>query len=222
MTQRYADFFPERVNCRVPSMSGLGQLDDAGEAVRLDFGAPATAGIVYGPSAAQTTGVVNTFSNLGISVLGTSGAARWGRGLTIEASAASTRTFNVRGRDFLGQRMSFSGTMNGTTPVDIPKAFAYIDEIVMGASADVTTITVKTTDKMGVPYKLVALIASLEDGVTATAATLVTGINVAATGTNGDTRGTLDFNSANNGTKTFSALVLLDGTNLHGNAQFYS
>jgi hypothetical protein len=221
MTQRYADFYPERVSVRVPSMGAEGQIiANPGTPYRVDFGAPPLGATIY-TSSALTSGSTASLAPTGINPIGST-TAKWGRTLTIVASAACTRTFNVRGRNFLGERMSFSGTMNGTTPVNITKAFRYVDTIEMGSSADTVTISLATGAQCGLPYKATALVAGLENGVTATAGTLTVGVTAAQTGTNGDARGIYAGNAAFDSSKTFSALVLLDETNLHGNAAFYA
>lgn len=218
MAQAYPSFFPTRVNMRTGSAHGqAGTMESPGAAYRVDFGAVATAASLY-TSAALTTGAINTLSPALTAIGGAT--ARWGRGLTVEASAACTRTFKARGYDYMGQRVSFNGTMNGTTPVDIPKAFRSVDTLIMGASADTVTVTIKNTDKLGLPKKATVLSFSLADGVTTTAGTLAVGIDATPSGTNGDTRGTYDPNAACNGTIVMACGVVLDHDNLDGLAQF--
>src|SRR5260221_19588 len=107
MAQKVGVFYPARVNMFVPNMKSARNVL-FNQPNTLDFGATAAAATVYGPTAALTTGVAATFLNLGIAV-----ADKWGRGMTIVGSAASTRTFILRGRDYLGQPCYFSGVLNG-------------------------------------------------------------------------------------------------------------
>jgi hypothetical protein len=185
----------------------------------LDFGAPAAAAALI-TSAALTTGVAAAFLAMGLSV-----ADKWGRGLTVVASAASTRTFIIRGRDYLGQPMRFDGTLNGTTPVDIPKAFKFVDQANYGASADVVTVAINTSGKLGLPYKTVAVIASLENYLAATAGTLTApDVTTPATATTTDPRGLWTPNGALNATRTIQFMGIYDFFQdaLHGVQHFFA
>jgi hypothetical protein len=217
MALRKPTFFPARVNMYVPSMSYAA---DAvyGSPNQINFGTPLAAAVVYGPTAALTTGVAAAFTALGVTL-----DTNWGRGCSIVASAASTRTFILRGRDYLGQPMYFSGSLNGATPVDIPKAFKYLDQLNLGASADVVTVSVSSSAKLGTPYKTTAVLAWFETGAIATAGTLTNpDLTTPATGTTTDPRGLLSFNGALNGTKQLDAVCMFDFTNLHGVQHFYA
>lgn len=218
MAQKAAVFYPQRVNMYVPSMKYASDALYA-QPNTIDFGAPAAAATIY-TSVAQTTGVINTFSNLGLTI-----ADKWGRGLTVVASAISTRTFNLRGRDYLGQPMTFTGTMNGTTAVDVPKAFKYVDSITMGASADVTTVAIATSGKLGLPYATIAVLQSLENYAAATAGTLTQpDTTTPATATTTDPRGLWVPNGSLNGTRTIQFVGMFNffQDSLHGVQHFFA
>lgn len=224
MAVKQAVFYPARVNMYVPSMKFAADIQFNSSNL-VQFGAPAAAATIHA-SGALTTGVAAAFLNLGLSVVDI-----WGRGLSVVASAASTRTFQVRGRDYLGQPMTFTGALNGATPVDIPKAFKYVDQVNYGASADVVAVTLSTSGKLGLPYATMALIASLESAsgggglAAATAGTLTVRDQTSpATATTTDPRGLYVPNGSLNGTRVIAAqfMYAFADDSLHGVQHFFS
>lgn len=224
MAVKQAVFYPARVNMYVPNMKFAADIQFNSSNL-VQFGAPAAAATIH-TSGALTTGVAATFLNLGLT-----NADIWGRGLSVVASAPSTRTFQVRGRDYLGQPMTFTGSLNGATPVDIPKAFKYVDRVDYGASADVVSVTLSTSGKLGLPYATIALIASLESAslggglVTATLGTLTTrDLTTPGTGITSDPRGLYVPNGSLNGTRVIAAqfMYAFADDSLHGVQHFFS
>jgi hypothetical protein len=67
--------------------------------------------------------------------------APFGRNITVVASGAATSNVTVSGKDYLGQPMSESFTLNGAAPVVGRKAFKWVDRITYGITA-ATTINV--------------------------------------------------------------------------------
>jgi len=148
----------------------------------------------------------------------------WGRNLTMVAPASSTNTVTVTGRDYLGQPMKEAFTLNGTTPVAGKKAFAEVTNIAWTTDAEATAVDVGWGDVFGLPYRTEALLASIENDATATAATLVAGASstTAQTATSADPRGTVDFNGTPDASRTFAVVAIADKTQLFGIAQYYA
>jgi hypothetical protein len=67
--------------------------------------------------------------------------APFGRNITVVASGAATSNVTVYGKDYMGQPMTESFTLNGATPVVGRKAFKWVDRITAGITA-ATTINV--------------------------------------------------------------------------------
>lgn len=218
MTVRTADYLPQKINQYVPNMTY--SMDVAHRApTPVELGIPVTAdadGILDGEDIAAAGSTTTFESAYSHSVMG-----NFGRNVTVVASGAATSTVTVRGRDYLGQPMTEVLTLNGATPVVGVKAFKYIEEIAYGLTAS-RTIDVGWGVRLGLPYRTKALLASFENGATATAHTLVAGAasSVTQTGTTADPRGTVSPNNAPDGSKEFAALIVADETNLHGNAHY--
>lgn len=222
MAKRMPTFFPQRVNMRVPLKSYVGSIEGPG-LVTVELGAPLAlndTGILSAQSIASA-GSTTTFAAAFVQSEGQMG--RFGRALRFVASGAATSTVTVNGRDYIGQRVTETITLNGTTPVLGVKAFRYIDSISWGATAS-TTINVGWRDCFGLPHKFVALdLEEKNEAVAANAGTFVAGLatGTAATATNADVRGTyLAVTVLPNGTNTFRLRYFADFNNLDGNAQF--
>jgi hypothetical protein len=191
---------------------------------RVDYGAPVAANAT-GILSAQSIAVALTVLASGFQAAYTDvkqGTPNgYGRNVQVVASGAATSTQRVDGRDWLGQKLSETFTLNGATPVLGKKAFAKVDQVVILTTTAATTTNVGWGDKLGIPYAATALLASLENGITATAGTLVTKDSTnPATATTGDTRGTITFSSATDGTRTFAGVFVADRTNLYGLPHF--
>lgn len=149
----------------------------------------------------------------------TGGLAPYGRGLQIVASGAATSAFTVRGRDYLGQPLTWSGVLNGATPVLGTKAFKWVDGVDLAVTA-ATTVNLGWTNVLGLPFCSDQLLQeSVNDAATGNAGTFVAAVKTnPATSTTGDTRGTYTPNSANNpnGTNTYRLQVVCDKDRLHG------
>lgn len=105
------------------------------------------------------------------------------------------------------------------------KAFKYVRSIAFTAAADAeaNTSNVGFGDVLGLPVRLPEtgyVLAELEDGVAASAGTVVDADDAEATATTGDVRGTYDPNSAANGSKAFKLICALPSLTDKGVAQF--
>lgn len=225
MTAQTADFFTKRTNDHVPSMSYAADVlhDGMGTAYIPALAAADANGIL---AAFDTTSAATTTPD-GFAAAYTGAEAqmgKYGRNVTVVCSGANTDTVIVNGRDYLGQFMSETLTLNGTTPVAGLKAFRWIDSVTTEAQASVT-VDVGWGDVIGLPYKVVKLVAEVVDGAEAgSAGAIVAGLATAtaATATNADTRGTYAPHATNvaDGSKTYELTCLFDNENLHGNTQY--
>lgn len=139
---------------------------------------------------------------------------------TLVGAWTGTAVCTAVGKDVYGKTLverSGSGTsFTGT------KAYKSVSSVTF--SADVTGCTIGHGDVFGLPVFLPSagyIIKELIDGAAATAGTTVAGIRTAggSTATTGDVRGTYDPNSAADGSRAFSLIVLADPSN-RGIAQF--
>lgn len=226
----YPDFYPRRVNVRVPLLQYAADVGIDG-LYRADFGAPAALSTTYFASVVlSTTGVAlvlsvsaGTILNQGIVPSPTT--SRWGRGLTIVGDGASTRAITLVGYDYLGQRITWTGALNGTTPVPVTKAFAYLESATFAAAADTVSVSIGYNNVLGLPYQTASMVAEMKDDViAANAGTFVAAVYTdPQTATTGDPRGTyLPVTVIPNGTVIFSTVLnaVITRKNLHGVAHF--
>lgn len=235
MTVRTSKYHPRRVNRFVPGMQYHGSVVHAAP-YRVDFGPMAIASttLVLSAQSINTALDTTTFSSDNTDPVNSSYAVQYpygpgyGRCLQIVLSGAGTPTVNVYGRDYLGQPMRETFTGAGTTPVVGVKAFKYIDRITSTLVAS-TTLSVGTTDKLGLPFRMSNILAEELDGVrVSTLGTLVTPNQTdPQTATTTDPRGTYDPQSTLNGTALLAAYFLPNGDlnssgngGLHGLAHY--
>ncbi len=124
-------------------------------------------------------------------------------------TSAASNSLTVAGLDVLGVAMT--ETLTGTNGAAGKKAFASVTSVTC-AAANLSAVAVGTGDVLGLPVALPyigAVVKELEDGIAATAGTVVKADQTKATATTGDVRGTYDPNSACNGAKSFQLCVLL-------------
>lgn len=226
----YADFFPRRINMRVPSLKYASDVSLVGM-YRVDFGAVATLSTTYFASAVlSTTGVALTLQTSDGTILNggevpSATTARWGRGLTIVGDGASTRAITLIGYDYLGQKIKWTGVLNGTTAVPVTKAFRWLESAVFAAAADTVSVSIGYNNVLGLPYQTASLLAEIKsNAIAANAGTFVAAVLTdPQTATTGDPRGTyLPVTVIPNGTVPFSAVfnANTDLGNLHGVAHF--
>ena len=234
----YPDYFPRRVNQRVPNLKYVADLSDAGAGLyRINFGAVPTLSTTYFASAVlSTTAVALTLSVAAGTILNsgivpgmpngaTVGTARWGRGITFVGDGASTRTITATFYDYLGQKVTWTGVLNGATAVPMTKACAYLDTVVFGAAADTVSVSIGYNNVLGLPYQSANMVSEMKnDVVAANAGTFVGSIYTdPQTATTGDPRGTyLPLTVIPDGTNTFSIIVnaAVSRSNLHGVAHY--
>lgn len=223
MVARTATFHKRRYSAYVPAAAYAADVISNGPH-QVDFGNPVVAdadAILDGQdiaSAGTAQGLVGTVPLL-IDEL----AAPFGRNVTVVADGAATSNVTVRGRDYLGQPMVESFTLNGNTPVAGKKAFKWIDSITWGATAS-RTIDVGFGAIFGLPYRMSRMIGTEEvDGASNTAGTFVAGVLTdPQTATTGDPRGTYAPNTTPDGVKRIRASFFPNNLiNANGNGGLY-
>jgi hypothetical protein len=238
MPVRSPKYRPRRISQYCPAMAyHAGVIHGAPYEVRFGPVAIASATNILSAQSIAAAGSTTTFLQDNTDPINTSYASEFpngpgfGRCLQVVANGATTSTVTVKGRDFMGQPMAETFTLNGATPVVGVKAFKWIDliswTITNGAG---TTINVGTHDKLGLPYRMSNVLAEKSDGVAATVGTLVTPSLVdPATATTTDPRGTYDPNTTLDGSKYIIAVFLPNGElnssgngGLHGLAHYYA
>lgn len=196
---------------------------------QFDLGAPAalSATAIINASAVAGAGAVTLNGALvsgGVATLG----GNCGRSLSMVSSNAgdTTQTITVRGKDYLGDSLTETKTLNGTTTVQFNKAFKTVSSVT--ASAALTgNLSVGTNDKLGLPFRvdgrfdlLSAYMDATDEVATVTLAAADT--TNPATAATGDVRGTMIPATATNGTRRYRVwLKPGDGTqSAYGVAQF--
>lgn len=238
LTRPYADYWPFGISLRVPNMQYAADVALNGPFC-ANFGAPLaldTDGVLDGVVMVNGSAVtVNTFTagaatateiayNGLIPFDSTTVRNGWGRALSVVASGANTRTMTVTGYDYLGSKVVEVITINGNTPVQGLKAFAWVESFVFSSSTDTTTVDVGWNNKFGLPYKGVAMVTEIKNNaVAANAGTFTAGLATATaeTGTNADVRGTyLPATVLPDGSNTFEVWYIPYRNDLHGQARY--
>lgn len=216
MVQRVASFRNRRYNSYVPACGYAADVIH-GAAYEVDF---------LTPIAAVATGILNAQSIAAAVDTTTFGSdtadAPFGRNITVVASGAATSNVTVYGRDYLGQGMAESFTLNGATPVLGNKAFKWVDRITAGVTGG-TTINVGFGGKLGLPYRMSNVVEETANGAEATVGTFVAGVLTdPQTLTTGDPRGTYAPTTALNGSNRILAKFLpYNLLNANGNGGLY-
>lgn len=220
MTQRVPDNLSRKFNNQVPNMGYASDvIHNQGQ---FSLGAPAVAGTqVVVANVALTSGAA-----LAAATILNSGVidAKYGRCLTITSGGANTRVATIRGRDYLGQPMTEQITFAGAATVTGVKAFKYVDSVAISSEANTPTVSVGTSDKLGLPYKTFSITAEIfgNNSIDVTETNLIEGSTATASATSADPRGTYDPTSTLDGATELIVGVLCDASNLHGNAHYYA
>jgi hypothetical protein len=194
MTQRVANFRNRRYNMFVPACGYSADVIH-GAAYAVDFLTPIAAVAAGILSATSIAAAVDTST-----FLSDTADAPFGRNVTVVASGAATSNVTVYGRDYLGQPMAQSFTLNGATPVVGTKAFKWIDRITAGITGG-TTINVGFGSALGLPYRMSNVVEETGNGADVAVGTFVPGVLTdPQTLTTGDPRGTYTPTTALNGT----------------------
>jgi len=184
--------------------------------VMVNLGAPATAdadGICASQSGTAATAMLIN------GALAAGGVATFDVPRNVVGAWTGTAILTVVGTDEYGNVVSESS--GSGTSMTGKKAFKTITSVT--PSANITSATVGSGDVLGLPFFLPAggyVLKEFEDGATASAGTLVAGVQTEPTATTGDVRGTYDPASACNDDKNFSLLIAVEGDLHLGADQF--
>jgi len=190
------------------------------EPVHVNLGSP-----VVGATNALVATAGLTTSAAGVEKLTTPVDLITPRGVSITSAAAGDNSaFSVKftGRDVYGKVMVETVTFNGAATVAGLKAFKWVDSIkfIHASGTSLTgAINIGTTNVLGLPVQVLSpgyIIKELQDGaIVGAAGTLAVGIRTAggSTATTGDVRGTYTPNSAPDGAKAYSLIILIEKDN---------
>jgi hypothetical protein len=194
-------------NYYVPALQAAGDLGQALNG-RFSFGTGVVAASATAILSGQSIAAAVDTTTLLLTNNGTEAQmGRYGRMLQVVASGAATSTVDVYGRDYLGQKIRETFTLNGATPVLGKKAFRYVDRVVAGITAG-TTINLGTGTGLGVPYTTMKITDEFVDNVSGTVGTLTAAVFTdPQTATTGDPRGTYIPNTAPNGSRNIEVMA---------------
>jgi hypothetical protein len=219
VNSQHFDTWNQQVNMYVPDAQFSADIDYVTGEYRADYGAvPALS--ANGILAAGNWGVAgssNTFNEH------RSKMGPFGRQLSFVSLATAANVVTIQGRDYMGQPIRETLTLNGATAVNSLKIYRSVDVLTWTApNGAATTVNIGYTDVLGVPYRTIAVQNWLEDGLNATAGTLTNPASnsVAQVAGSTDPRGAVKFTSASNGVRTFALIGLADLTELYGIAHF--
>lgn len=192
-----------------------------------EFGAVSTLTTTGVCVTVTTTGASSGLSATGSLVSG--GVATF----TVPRAVSLTSTANnsglavtVNGTDAYGKTMSELITGPNNTTVTGAKAFKTVTSVT--ATGIVTSLSVGDSDKLGLPIRIAdkgKVLEMMVDGISETTLTIVAGLSTTgtSTATTADVRGTLLGGTATNGTRRFTALLIVGDSStkegLYGVAQ---
>lgn len=168
----------------------------------VDFGKLATSADVVEVTGASTAKVFDWEKPIEID-------APFGACLSVVASGASSSVITIDGFDYLGQPMTETVTLNGTTAVAGNKCFKYISKVSTPASTAVT-VSITRKLKLGLPFRTVKILSEERDGVVSTTGVLVAPTTSASTATSNDPRGTFNLTTYAAAAHVVAVLVASD------------
>jgi hypothetical protein len=137
-------------------------------------------------------------------------------------SGGTARAYTVSGYDYYGQPMTEVITTVANATTAGAKAFYQIASVVGAGGGSGTAVTVGTTDKLGIPVRVMDAGYMIRMGWNNTlandAGTFVPAVLTAATNATGDVRGTYTPSNASNGVKRLVAAIALPGIAVGPNA----
>jgi hypothetical protein len=184
----------------------------------IDFGSPSTI---------STTVVLATtaVANGNLVTLSSPVVFDWPRAIQIVSSSASDTavTVTVRGLDEYGVAMTQTLTLNGTSAVLGTKAFKQVNSY-QASGAMVGNLSIGNTKVLGlpffIPYAAGSVLKEIQDGVNATAGTVVAGVLTTPSATTGDVRGTWAPNATLDGSIDLQLVLWTDNPARRGLTQF--
>jgi hypothetical protein len=213
------EHYPENVSLYVPDMSYAADVRYGGiGTVNIPAMVAANAdGILDGTSIATAVDTSTFASTYSDDVMG-----KFGRNVTVVADGAATSTVTITGVDYLNQKLVETLTLNGTSPVLGVKMFRRVDNVVAAVTAS-RAIDVGWGNRIGLPYKVEAMLTETVSGaVPSNAGAVTAGVSTTVSATTSDTRGYYSPHSSfvPNGDRTYELTCKFDQDNLHGIAQY--
>ena len=201
-----------------PVGSGLSKGYQRAELLAVEFGAVTTLTSTGICVSVTTTGASSGLSATGSLVSGGVATFDVPRAVSLTSTANNSGLgVTVNGTDVYGVTMSEKITGPNNTTVNGAKAFKTVTSLT--ATGIVTALSAGSSDVYGLPVRIAdkgKVLGMYMDGVSATAFTTVAGFSATgavSTATTADTRGTVTHNTASNGTRVFSALVIVGDPN---------
>ena len=213
------EHYPENVKLYVPDMAYAADVRYGGMGtVNIEALVTADAdGILDGETIATAVDTTTFNALYSDSVMG-----KFGRNVTVVSDGAATTTVTITGKDYLNQPLVETLTLNGTTAVLGSKMFKRVDNVVAAITA-ARSVDVGWGNKLGLPYKVEAMMLETVSGVVpANAGAMTAGSVATASATSSDARGFYapHANFVPNGTRTYELSCKLDQDNLHGIVQY--
>lgn len=195
--------FPRRVNNYVRAMMYSSDVNYNGF-TRISFGAPLAANATNVLNAGSVANANTTIDLTGVAAF----PEPYGRTATIVASGAGgTQLVTLYGWDYLGQPVRCDITLNGVTPVVIPKALKSFGSLVSATAMAGITVNIGSGTNLGLPYKCLKVEMEIANGLPVAAGTLTLPVLTdPQTATTGDPRGTYLPTTTLNGTNIISAV----------------
>jgi hypothetical protein len=194
--------FPRRVNDYVKAMMYSADVNYNG-VTRVSFGAPLAPNAVLALAGGSLANANTTIDLSGVLAF----PEAYGRTATIVGSGAgATGVVTLYGWDYLGQPIRSDITLNGVTPVPIPKAYKSFMSLVSPTAQAGITVNIGSGPGLGLPYRALRVEWEVANGVAVAAGTLTAPVLTdPQTATTGDPRGTYAPTTALNGTNIISA-----------------
>ena len=214
-----ANYYSSRFQSFVPNAKYEANVDPASGFATIDIPAPAAAAATaFSSAVAMVNGsavTVNYSNSQGVI------AEKYGRSLALVASTTNTRTGTITGRDFMGQPITETFTMNSGTIVETVKTYKKVDKVVFDTASDTTTVNIGTGTRLGIPYKAIKLITELANGVIPTGGALTAGVDT-QTASSSDPRGYYVPHSSvtPNGARAYTLTIQGDLTKIRGSAHY--
>lgn len=205
-------------------VASLGARVSNRQPVEINFGSPAAA-VATGITTAQLLGSAGNLTING--TLAVNGAAVLDVPRNVTLTVATTNqsgiNFTIYGTDEYGAAMVETIAGPNANTVQGKKAFKKVTRVAASAAVATNGVSVGFGDVLGFPIFLpnaVNILYDTENDATITDGTYVAGVIATPTATTGDVRGTYDPNSACDGAKRFSVVLLTDDPAYLGSPQF--
>lgn len=209
----------ERNHLDVTTIGAAGNRISRREVIEVNFGAPVVAD-VDGIAAVQLVGAAGPMT-----LVSTTVTLDVPRNVTLTGATTDhgAVTATVTGTDEYGVAVVEEIECPNDNTTSGKKAFKTVTSVVVDGEIATNGISVGFGDVLGFPVFVpnsADILYDKEDGAAVTDGTYVAGVLTKPSATTGDVRGTYDPNSACNGAKNFSVVLLLDNPTYKGATQY--